>query len=149
MRQDTNYAYAVARIKVLENKLLKSSDLDALLSTDPVSLVDSLAAFGYPSSNRVSSEADDIDSQDILTSYTEKLSDYFADTVRSVMTFSPEPEVLSCFLIPADYNNLKICVKTIANYREDIDNDLPALSKNGNVDPESLWNAFITFSLFL
>lgn len=144
MRQDTNYAYAVARIKVLENKLLSSSDIDALINTDPGALIASLSAFGYPSPEHTADEQTEDSGRDALASYTEILSGFFSEIVRSVMTFSPEPEVLRCFLIPTDFNNLKICVKNISRNPQAAEADVPELSRNGNVDPELMWNAFIS-----
>ncbi len=143
MRQDTNYAYAVARIKAMENKLLKSSDIDTLIDAPAEDLIEMLAGFGYPANETPASNNDANNEIDPLASYTEKLTSFFAETVRAVMKFSPEPEVLACFLIPADYNNLKICIKEIVKGSASQDQAGAELSRNGTVSPEDLWNAVV------
>ncbi|MBO4326849.1 MAG: V-type ATPase subunit [Clostridia bacterium] len=143
MRREIDYAYAVARIKAMENKLLKSGDIDALIDTDPEMLIDSLTGFGYPSNERVSSVTSDKEEADPLSAYTGILSAFFSETVRDVMSFTPEPDVLRCFLIPADYNNAKKCVKYLAADNAEKDRNKPDLSENGYYSSEKLLDAFI------
>ncbi len=116
MRQDTNYAYAVGRIRVLEKSLLKNSDYETLIDASEESFAATL-----PAGNETR----------------------FTDTVREVMKFAPEPEVLSVFLLPADYGNAKICVKSIAGHSE-VSGDMPALSRGGTLPPEMIWDAVRT-----
>ncbi|MBO7406051.1 MAG: V-type ATPase subunit [Clostridia bacterium] len=116
MRQDTNYAYAVGRIRVLEKSLLKDSDYDALI---------------------------DASDEVFETQVAGTLTTRFTDTVREVMKFAPEPDVLSIFLLPADYGNAKICVKSIAG-RSEVSGELPELSSGGMLPPEMIWDAVRT-----
>ncbi len=116
MRQDTNYAYAVARIRVLEKSLLKDSELDALIDASDESFEAQAGA---------------------------SLTMRFSDSVREVMKFAPEPEVLSVFLLPTDYGNAKICVKSIAGLSE-VSGEMPELSRGGTLPPEMIWDAVRT-----
>lgn len=142
MRQDTNYAYAVARIKVMENQLLKSSDIDALIESTPEALISTLAGFGYPPLSNNS--ADQNDEKELLSLYTSELSAFFAGAVRSIKKFAPEPEVLNTFLLNADYSNLKICIKDYGKFStEAVSGKELKLSPNGTVLPEKILDAFV------
>lgn len=140
MRQDTNYAYAVGRIRVMENRLMKAADLDALIEAGRDSVIPMLVSMGYP---QIPADISGGDSDtDPLYAYSDLLSAYFSDCVRDVMRFAPEPDVIGIFLKPADYNNVKICVKNIAGTKKSGNASAPDLGKYGTVDPEMLWNAF-------
>ncbi|MBR6934802.1 MAG: V-type ATPase subunit [Clostridia bacterium] len=142
MRQDTNYAYAVARIKVMENQLLKSSDIDALIESTPEALISALTGFGYPALSN--SSGDQNDENDLLSVYTSELSAFFAETVRSIMKFAPEPEVLKTFLLNTDYSNVKICIKEYGKFTAETGTAQDIrLSANGTVPVETVLNAFV------
>lgn len=141
MRQDTNYAYAVARIKVMENQLLKSSDIDALIESTPEALISALTGFGYPALSNYS--GDQNDENDLLSIYTSELSAFFAETVRSIIKFAPEPEVLKIFLLNTDYSNVKICIKEYGKFTAETGTAQDIrLSANGTVPVETVLNAF-------
>ena len=142
MRQDTNYAYAVARIKVMENQLLKSSDIDAFIESTPEALISALTGFGYPALSN--SSGDQNDENDLLSVYTSELSAFFAETVRSIMKFAPEPEVLKTFLLNTDYSNVKICIKEYGKFTAETGTAQDIrLSANGTVPVETVLNAFV------
>ncbi|MBQ2306829.1 MAG: V-type ATPase subunit [Clostridia bacterium] len=136
MRQDTNYAYAVGRIRVLEKSLLKNSDYDALIDAGDESFVTLLSGLGYAAPVK----ADDAAETDVLRQLADLFTARFTDTVREVMKFAPEPEVLSVFLLPADFSNAKICVKSIAGQNE-VSGEMPGLSRGGTLPPEMIWDA--------
>ena len=141
MRQDTNYAYAVGRIKVMENRLLSQSDFDTLIEADDNAFFALLASCGYPDPRK---ETDGVaeDQNDLLRAYSDSLSAFFADCVREIIYFAPEPDVLSIFLLPADYNNIKTCLKYLAAVKEpDGSGIAERLVKNGNVPPDVIWDA--------
>lgn len=146
MRQDTNYAYAVARIKVMENQLLKSSDIDALIESTPEALISALTGFGYPALSNSSGEQND--ENDLLSIYTSELSAFFSETVRSIMKFAPEPEVLKTFLLNTDFSNVKICLKEFGKFSPEAGTSRNIrLSSNGTVPAETVLNAFVKSDL--
>ncbi len=144
MRQDTNYAYAVARIKVMENRLLKDADFDALINADPEDILSVLSGYGYQANIAVPSTAavseNDIDP---LIAFQNSLSGFFSWSVIDIMKFSPEPEALSILLYPYDFANAKICIKSIAGSRSGELPGKPKLGDSGTVNSDALWNAFI------
>ena len=139
MRQDTNYAYAVGRIRVMEKSLLKNSDYDSLIDAADESFVTQLSGLGYGLSGKNAENEE----ADVLRLLAESFPARFTETVREVMKFAPEPDVLSIFLLPADYSNAKICVKSIAGMAE-VSGEMPELSTGGTLPREMIWDAVRT-----
>jgi vacuolar-type H+-ATPase subunit C/Vma6 len=148
MRQDTNYAYAVARIKVMENRLMTDADLDTLISAPRDNILSVLSGFGYqtvqaPASGGVNETSGQDGESDPLVVFQNGLSGIFSASVKEVMKFSPEPEALSILLYPFDFANAKICVKDLASLASKEDASKPELGESGNIESDRLWNAFV------
>jgi len=143
MRQDTSYQYAIGRIRVLENRLMKPADFRALTEeSDPSKLIQALYAFGYPEVNpsdfdKYGLEASD-DPYDLLRLYERIIPDFRNDQVRELMKFCPEPEILSGFLSDTDFANAKTCVKSASRGAL---NERTITGRGGNVPCELMYSA--------
>lgn len=95
--KDTNYAFCVARIRAVENKLLSSKDIADLINKNSYSsALDFLSEKGY------NCELSDIDS--VIKSESSKLQTLLNEAV-------PEKRELESLYIINDYFNLKVLVK--------------------------------------
>jgi V/A-type H+/Na+-transporting ATPase subunit C len=121
--ESLHYAQAVARIRVLETRLLDRSFLDRLIDSDQLeNALKLLQDKGY--SDRFSSLA-------APEAFEEALNETLADAYREVDALSPEPEVTSLMALKYDYHHLKVLMKS-------------ALSE---YDSEPLWLSMGTLSV--
>lgn len=105
--KDTNYAFCVARIRALENKLLTKQDISALLGyKDFHSAVDFLSSKGY------SCDSGDVDK--IIRCEGDKLSAVLNEC-------APDKKELESLYILNDYFNIKALVKCIIESKKPTD----------------------------
>ena len=100
--RDTDYAYAVGRIRALELKLLTKSDIDTLLSAK--SAEDALRALGDKGWDTENVTPDSFES--VLTQESEKTWQIIEETV-------PEPDQFNLLKYKYDFHNLKVALKSI------------------------------------
>ena len=104
MPKDTLYAYAVARIRAIEKKLLDKTGIDRMV--DAKSPEESLkmiveAGYGNPS-------GDSLQAQD----YEKLLKEEQKKVCGLIKEIAPEPEIFDLFLHRHDYHNLKVILKS-------------------------------------
>ena len=122
MQQD--YAYAVARIRCREPRLLTNGELGALLSQkDAAAVIRSLRDKGWGDGTDMGAEA-------LLKAEESKLWAFIDEIV-------PERSVFAFLLVPNDYHNLKAAIKAIT--RDLQPDDL--FIRNSTVDPSVLYDA--------
>lgn len=96
--RETDYAYAVARIRSHENRLLTRSDLDRLLAaSDESDCMRILADRGYPARDTAA----------------EMLSAELDDTWALLRELAPDMRVFDVLLCRNDYHNVKAAIKGI------------------------------------
>jgi V/A-type H+-transporting ATPase subunit C len=101
---DTEYAYAVARIQVIENKLLNKDSLYRMVDARTIDeAVKMLQESGY--SFKSSSNNDPYEIEESLKLEYKRLYDLMAE-------IAPEPEVFKIFRLKNDYHNLKVIIKS-------------------------------------
>ena len=98
--KDTRYAYCVARIRALENKLLTNQDISALINQHSYD-----AALGWLFQKGYSSAGDNADS--IIKNHGEQLNKVLEES-------APDKKELDVLYLLNDYFNLKALVKCIA-----------------------------------
>lgn len=108
-----DYLYAVGRIKVLENKLLDSTQWQRLSEADEQEGIKILEEAGYGADAEKKGDLDEMIEAE--TSAVRML----------VAELSPEPELSDLFLLPADAHNIKVIFKSILNRSEDTSLYLP------------------------
>lgn len=122
MQQD--FTYAVARIRYRENKLLSDADLNTLLSAkDADAVIRLLRDKGW-------GDASTSDPDELLRRESEKMWEFIGEIV-------PDKEVFDFFLIPNDFHNLKVAIKSITR---DIKPD-DMLIRNAVTDPKEIYDA--------
>ena len=99
MQQD--YTYAVARVRYRENKLLSNADLNALLSAK-----DADAAIRLLRDKGWGDTGADNDPEALLRQESEKKWAFIKEIV-------PEKENFDFFLVPNDFHNLKVAIKSV------------------------------------
>jgi V/A-type H+-transporting ATPase subunit C len=104
MTLDTQYAYAVARVRAIEKKLLDKSKIDRMVDAKSANdAVKILGEAGYGLSGG------DIDG---VSNY-EKLLDEENKKVYDILKeIAPEPEIFKLFLQRNDYHNAKVILKS-------------------------------------
>lgn len=99
--KDTEYTYAVARIRASEAKLISNSELSSIIS-----------AQGYNECvRRLKEKGYEIDGSDYSAALQKKQSDAW-ELIRSVL---PEREQFNSVLIKNDFHNLKIALKALVS----------------------------------
>ncbi|MBC8536061.1 V-type ATPase subunit [Feifania hominis] len=101
---DSAYLYASGKIKVLENALLTSEDVEKLIdarSNDEILKI--LADHGYDSRDIDPAEAH---------FYDELIENARSDVYEFIQSIAPSVENFHIFLYPTDYHNLKVAVKS-------------------------------------
>lgn len=123
--KDTNYAFCVARVRALENKLLSKSDISALINQkDYMSAVDFLEKKGYSCQSG--------DSEKIITDELERLYENLNDS-------APDKNELSDLYILNDYFNIKALVKcAVSSFDPNGLFAYPTTIELSNVDKNSL-----------
>lgn len=104
MPKDTCYAYAVARIRAIEKKLLDKAGIDRMV--DAKSPEDSLkvvieAGYGDPSGDLLQ-----------VQDYEKLLKEEQKKVYELIKEIAPEPEIFDLFLHRNDYHNLKVLIKS-------------------------------------
>ncbi|MFH1690747.1 MAG: V-type ATPase subunit [Candidatus Eisenbacteria bacterium] len=102
MADDTRYAYAVARVRGLETRLLDRQWIERLLAEDAEGALKVLADSAFQES------VSDVDRPEGLES---GLARALADTLSTVAALSPEPELIDLFRLRWDFRNLKSLTK--------------------------------------
>lgn len=112
MSVDTQYAYAVARIRAVEKKLLDKAAIDRIV--DAKSTEDAfkaIVAAGYGAS--------DCDTADPL-GYERFFKEEMKKTHMLLREIAPEPDVFDIFLQRSDYHNIKALLKAeFSDYNDD------------------------------
>lgn len=126
--KEEGYAYATARIRVREVKLLPQSKLERLFDiTDSADAVKLLAEAGYSSENPNSSKEGTEDIEKFLSSELKKAYDFIEEIV-------PDPLVVNLFKKKYDYLNAKLILKA-----EFLKIDVTeSLSDMGTIEPNKL-----------
>ena len=97
--KDTDYSYAVARVRVNETRLLQSQELASLLSAPTYEeCVRRLKEKGY-----------EITGTDYAPALAQKLDDMWA----LISEILPDPAQFDSILIRNDFHNLKVCLKAL------------------------------------
>lgn len=115
MPEDTRFAYAVARIRAEEKKLLDNSRLEKML--DAKTAEDTLKVIieaGYGNSSDDLTDAGDFEK--LLMQENEKV-------FSLIKAISPDKDLFELFLLKNDYHNIKVALKTefMATFEENTD----------------------------
>ena len=102
MADDTRYAYAVARIRGLETRLLDRQWIERLLAEDADGALSVLADSAFQEAIA------DVDRPEDLE---EGLVRALAETLSTVSALSPTPELIDLFRVRWDFRNLKSLIK--------------------------------------
>jgi V/A-type H+/Na+-transporting ATPase subunit C len=123
---DTKYAYAVARIRALENRLLDRSRIEMMLeakSAQDVLKILSETDYG-PAIGEIQDEYE----------YEEALTTERKNVIDLLKKIAPNPEVIGLLIMKYDFHNMKVLLK--AKYLDESADHL--LVDAGSVDPEKL-----------
>lgn len=130
MSDDTRYAYAVARIRGMETRLLDRQWIERLLSESPEGALKALGETAYQEAFA------DVGSP---TEIERGLEQALASTLQAVARIAPEPELIDCFRLRADARNLKALLKaSLLSVETD---DIGLTSGVGTMDTETLRKA--------
>jgi len=99
---DTRYAYAVARIRGMETRLLDHQWIERLLAEDAAGAIKVLADSAFQEAVADVGRPEDIE---------DGLVRALAETLLAVSALSPEPELIDLFRLRWDFRNLKSLVK--------------------------------------
>ena len=123
---DTKYAYAVARIRAIETKLLDKSKIDRMIDAkSPEEALKVLTEAGYGDSNAKVST---------VFEYERILKEENKKVYSLLKEIAPEPDIFDLFLIKNDYHNAKVILKA-----EFLNQDFDTLmSDTGSIPKEKL-----------
>lgn len=126
--REEDYAYATARIRAIETRLMDKSKLERLMdATDPAQTVKLLMESGYGTGNDPMENNKDGNVEALLSAELKKAYDLLVEIL-------PNPEVVELFKRRYDYLNAKLILKA-----EFLGIDvLKSLSDMGNIKPEKL-----------
>ena len=102
MADDTRYAYAVARIRGMETRLLDHQWIERLLAEDANGALKVLADSAFQEAVADVGRPEDIE---------DGLVRSLAETLLTVSALSPEPELIDLFRLRWDFRNLNSLVK--------------------------------------
>jgi V/A-type H+-transporting ATPase subunit C len=102
MSDDTRYAYAVARVRGMETRLLSRQQVERVLSESPSGALRSLADTAYQDALADVGRPEDIESG---------LSRALSDILTTISAISPEPDLIDLFRMRWDFRNLKSILK--------------------------------------
>ncbi len=102
MADDTRYAYAVARVRGLETRLLDRQWIERLLAEDAAGALKVLADSAFQEA------VSDVDRPESLEG---GLVRALAETLSTVAALSPEPELVDLFRVRWDFRNMKSLTK--------------------------------------
>jgi V/A-type H+-transporting ATPase subunit C len=130
MADDTRYAYAVARVRGMETRLLDRQWIERLLSETADGALKALSDSAYQDAITDVGRPEDIEPG---------LERALAETLATVSRISPEPELIDLFRIRWDFRNLKSLVKASVLKLEDA--EIGIVRGVGTVDVELLGKA--------
>jgi V/A-type H+-transporting ATPase subunit C len=102
MADDTRYAYAVARVRGMETRLLDRQWIERLLSESADGALRALSDSAYQEAVAETDKPEEIEAA---------LMRALAETLRVVSSISPEPELIDLFRERWDFRNLKSLLK--------------------------------------
>ncbi len=102
MADDTRYAYAVARVRGMETRLLDRQWIERLLSESADGAIKALADSAYQDA------VADVDTPEAIEIGLEKAT---AELLTTIAEIAPDPELIDLFRIRWDYSNLKSFLK--------------------------------------
>lgn len=123
MADDTRYAYAVARVRGMETRLLDRQWIERLLSETAEGALKALADSAYQNAVADVTRPEDIEPG---------LEKALADTLTTVSSMAPEPELIDLFRLRWDYRNAKSYLKASLLKIEDA--ELGVVSGVGTID---------------
>lgn len=119
-----DYTYAVARIRSRESNLLSNADLEMLINQKDVK-----SCMRFLSEKGFGDNAENTNPEKLLKAEDEK-------TWQFVKELLPDLSVLDFFLMPNDFHNLKVAIKSITRNRKADDFFLDG----GTVDAQFIYN---------
>lgn len=126
MQDGTQYAYAVARIRAIENRLLDRNKLERMLDAKtPSEALRVLEEAGYGNTLEEGKNPQD---------YEKLLREELKKVYLLLKKIAPEPEVFNLFLYKNDYHNLKVLLKAELSGQEKED----ILVDTGSIDHSTL-----------
>lgn len=103
MAEDTRYAYAVARIRALEKRLLDKGAIDRIIEArSPDDAFKAVIAYGYGGSGYEMTG---------LSGYEKILGEEIKKTHGLIKEIAPEPGLFDIFFLANDYHNIKVLLK--------------------------------------
>jgi len=102
MADDTRYAYAVARVRGMETRLLDRQWIERLLSETPSGVLKALGDSAYQEALSGVTRPEDVE---------QGLERALAETLATIARVSPEPELIDLFRLRWDFRNMKSLMK--------------------------------------
>jgi V/A-type H+-transporting ATPase subunit C len=130
MADDTRYAYAVARVRGMETRLLDRQWIERLLGETADGALKALSDSAYQDAIADVGRPEDIE---------QGLERALAETLLTVSEVSPEPELIDLFRIRWDFRNLKSLVK--ASVLKLAGGEIGIVQGPGTIDPGLLEKA--------
>ena len=125
------YAYAVGRIRAMENRLFGKSLIERLIDAPtPAACLPILVDAGYPPFEGSGVPA--------VRAYVKSLELCEANVIADLKSFVPEPELFNIFSLKNDYFNGKLIIKSINNPENEVD-----LSDYGTISAKAIKYAFV------
>ena len=125
------YAYAVGRIRAMENGMFGRTLVERLIDAEtPAMCLPILVDAGYPPFEGSGVPA--------VRAYVKSLEQYEANVIADLKTFVPEPELFDIFSLKNDYFNAKIIIKSIRDPESTYE-----LSENGTMSAKDIKHAFM------
>jgi len=104
MTKNTQYAYAVARVRAIERKLLDKSKIDRMV--DAKSAGEAMKILGEADYGLSKRDTDNV------SDYEELLDEENKKVYSILKEIAPEPEIFKLFLLKNDYHNAKVIIKS-------------------------------------
>ena len=125
------YAYAVGRIRAMENRLFGKSLVERLIdASTPSACLPILTDAGYPPFEGAGVPA--------VRAYVNRLEAYEENVIAELKSFAPEPELFNLFSLKTDYFNAKLIIKSLNNHDSTF-----RLSEYGTISSKEIKRAFM------
>ena len=125
------YAYAVGRIRAMENRLFGKSLVERLIdASTPSACLPILTDAGYPPFEGAGVPA--------VRAYVNRLEAYEENVIAELKSFAPEPELFNLFSLKTDYFNAKLIIKSLNNH-----DSMFRLSEYGTISSKEIKRAFM------
>ena len=136
LREDTRYAYAVARIRALETHFLNLEKIQRIIDApDALTAWRETAMWHLFPKGELSSEDTEKDLENLLIEEIRYTNNLFS-------SLSKDPELTNLFLLKYDFHNLKVLLKAYPeSYPKGINSDNNGMIDSGLVPVEKLKNA--------